>query len=94
MMLTSQSFSKLAQRISKAATDLCNGKLVLTHEGGYAPHMVPFHCLAVLEELSGNCTDVIDPYSFSAEVALKQKLLPHQDEAVGNAETLLNFLPV
>ena len=94
MMLTSQSFSKLAQRISKAATDLCNGKLVLTHEGGYAPHMVPFHCLAVLEELSGNRTDVIDPYSFSAEVALKQKLLPHQDEAVGSAETLLNMLPV
>ena len=93
MMLTSESFRKLAQRIKIAATDLCDGKLILTHEGGYAPHMVPFHCLAVLEELSGNRTEVVDPYGFVAEAVSLQKILPHESDAVERAEALINQLP-
>ena len=93
MMLTSESFRKLAQRIHSAAVELCDGKLVLTHEGGYAPHMVPFHCLAVLEQLSGTRTEVVDPYSFVAEAASAQAILPHQDRAVVRAESIISKVP-
>ena len=61
-MLTSHSFRLLAARIKAASQSICDGKIVMTHEGGYSPHSVPFHCLAVLEELSRVQTDVVDPY--------------------------------
>ena len=93
MMLTSESFRQLAARIQSAAAELCDGKLVLTHEGGYAPHTVPFHCLAVLEQLSEIRTEVVDPYDHVAESAAKQKLLPHQEQAVARAELLISELP-
>ena len=93
MMLTSESFRKLAARIQSAAVELCDGKLVLTHEGGYAPHTVPFHCLAVLEQLSGTRTEVVDPYCHVAESEFSQNLLPHQEHAVARAERLISELP-
>ena len=92
MMLTSESFRKLGERIKGAAEQLCNGRLVLTHEGGYAPHMVPFHCLAVLEQLSDYRTEVVDPYSHVSVAASAQTILPHQDEAVSRSESLLASL--
>ena len=44
------------------AAELCNGRLVLCHEGGYSTTYVPFCGLAVLEQLSGIRTPVSDPY--------------------------------
>ena len=92
MMLTSHSFRRLAARIVDAAAQSCDGKLVLTHEGGYAPHAVPFHCLAVIEQISGIRTEVIDPYSPPDEAPV-EPLLAHQDAAIGEAEALLARLP-
>ena len=60
----------------------------MTHEGGYSPHSVPFHCLAVLEELSGIQTDVLDPYLQPLQKST-DKLLPHQADAVSRAEKVL-----
>ena len=37
------------------------GKLLCVHEGGYSELMVPFCGLAIVEVLSGQKTDVIDP---------------------------------
>ena len=88
MMLTSQSFRQLAARITSAAKALCGGKLIMTHEGGYSPHSVPFHCLAVLEELSGIQTEVKDPY-FQPAMQKSDTLLPHQAEAISLAENVV-----
>ena len=60
----------------------------MTHEGGYSPHSVPFHCLAVLEELSGVQTDVVDPYLQPSQNKT-DKLLPHQADAISRAEDVL-----
>jgi len=92
MLLTSHSFRKLTQRILAAAVKLCGGKLVMTHEGGYSPHSVPFHCLAVLETLSGIRTEVVDPYSPSI-IENNEPPLVHQIEAIDRATTLLNQVP-
>lgn len=93
MMLTSHSFRKLTRRIMAAADELCGGKLVMTHEGGYSPHTVPFHCLAVLEEMAGFRTEVIDPYS-PPDTGEPGEPLAHQAEAIGRAAGLVDRIPV
>jgi len=92
MMLTSHSFRKFTRRIMAVADMVCDGKLMMTHEGGYSPHSVPFYCLAVLEELSGVRTEVVDPYS-PPEPQDPEQPLPHQTEAITNAEKLLSEIP-
>lgn len=61
MQLHSESFREMTQLVLKAADELCDGKLVLIHEGGYSEAYVPFCGLAVIEEMSGVRTKVTDP---------------------------------
>ncbi|MGF6093918.1 class II histone deacetylase [Pseudomonas sp. 18175] len=61
MLLHSDSYRALTQLVKDAAARLCDGRLVLVHEGGYAEAYVPFCGLATLEALSGRRTAVIDP---------------------------------
>ncbi|WP_029042429.1 class II histone deacetylase [Cucumibacter marinus] len=61
MLLHSDSFREMTRLIKAAADDLCYGRLVLMHEGGYSDAYVPFCGLAVIEELSGHRTEVEDP---------------------------------
>jgi hypothetical protein len=44
-----------------AAARHCGGKLLFFHEGGYSAYYVPFCGLAVVEELAGVTTKVVDP---------------------------------
>ena len=53
MMLTSESFRRMTLALMAAAEELCGGRIIMLHEGGYAPHIVPFMALAVFEALSG-----------------------------------------
>lgn len=62
MLLTSDDFRRLTRMCREAAEELCAGRLVLCHEGGYAPLYVPFCGLAVIEELAGCLTGVHDPF--------------------------------
>jgi acetoin utilization deacetylase AcuC-like enzyme len=61
MLLHSDTFRTMTARVREAAEQLCNGRLVMVHEGGYAEAYVPFCGLAVLEEMSGIRTAVEDP---------------------------------
>lgn len=61
-MLHAGSFRELTRLVSQAADDLCDGRLVVVHEGGYAESAVPFCGLAIIETLSGVRTDVVDPF--------------------------------
>lgn len=47
--------------LKAAAAKHCGGKLLFYHEGGYSAYYVPFCGLAVIEELSGVTTKVVDP---------------------------------
>ena len=89
MMLTSHSFRRLTARIMEVADKFCDGKLVLTHEGGYSPHTVPFHCLAVIEQLSGITSEVVDPYSPPVTPELNEPLQDHQEAAITMAENVI-----
>jgi acetoin utilization deacetylase AcuC-like enzyme len=61
MLLHSDSYRQLTGMMKEAAARLCGGRLVVVHEGGYAESYVPFCGLALLEALSGERTDVVDP---------------------------------
>lgn len=61
MLLHSDSFRSMTRLLRQTAEHLCQGRLVLVHEGGYSEAYVPFCGLAVIEELAGIRTAVSDP---------------------------------
>lgn len=61
MLATADTFRQLTTKIMTAARHICDGKLVLVHEGGYSEVYVPFCGHAVLEELSGSPITAADP---------------------------------
>ena len=63
------------------------------HEGGYSRWTVPFYGLAVVEELSGIKTDIVDPYlGYNAAVG-SPGLLPHQAAAIDAAAANVGRVP-
>ena len=67
MQLHSESYREMTRLVMSAADELCDGRLVVVHEGGYSESYVPFCGLAIVEELSGHKTEVLDPF----EAAIK-----------------------
>ncbi|WP_299351910.1 class II histone deacetylase [uncultured Shimia sp.] len=61
MLATAETFRVMTCQVMQAAEALCDGKLVLVHEGGYSEAYVPFCGHAVMEELSGSQIHVPDP---------------------------------
>lgn len=61
MLATSDTFRHMTAKTKAAADHLCDGKLVLVHEGGYSEVHVPFCAHAVLEALSGSQISAPDP---------------------------------
>ncbi len=61
MLATAETFRLMTRQMMAAAKELCAGRLVLVHEGGYSETYVPFCGHAVIEELSGSAIRVPDP---------------------------------
>ena len=61
MLAHAETFRAMTKQIKSLADELCQGRLICVHEGGYSELMVPFCGLAIVEELSGQKTQVIDP---------------------------------
>jgi acetoin utilization deacetylase AcuC-like enzyme len=57
-LLYSDSYRELTRLVMDVAGECCDGRLVMSHEGGYSPSVVPFCGLAVLEQMSGIRTAV------------------------------------
>ncbi|CAA9322673.1 MAG: Deacetylases, including yeast histone deacetylase and acetoin utilization protein [uncultured Nocardioidaceae bacterium] len=81
MMLSAGDFGELTRRVRVLAEELCGGRLVLSHEGGYSELHVPFCGTRVLEELSGASTGIDDPFAWVEDHG-GQELQPHQAAAV------------
>lgn len=52
-MVTSEGFRTLTAMLMDVAASVCDGRIAMSHEGGYSAQYVPFCGLAVLEQLSG-----------------------------------------
>jgi len=63
MMLLSNHFHHMAVELVKVAGSLCDGRLLISHEGGYSAGYVPFCGIAIMEALSGLESGVKDPFA-------------------------------
>jgi acetoin utilization deacetylase AcuC-like enzyme len=82
MLLHSESYRLLTRRLVDTANQLCAGRLLACHEGGYSTAYAPFCTLAVIEELAGIATDVEDPFLDELSQMDGQALQPHQSAAL------------
>ena len=89
MMMHSDGYRQLTRLLLDVADEVCDGRLVVEHEGGYSSAYVPFCGLAVVEELSGIRTGTEDPFLQIWQNVGGQELQPHQDAAIEAAEANL-----
>jgi acetoin utilization deacetylase AcuC-like enzyme len=89
MMMSAQGYRDLTRLLMKAAADLCKGRIVMTHEGGYSEMYVPYCGLAVLEELSGHGTHVEDPWGAMIAQWGGMEAQPHQLAVIDMAAELV-----
>jgi acetoin utilization deacetylase AcuC-like enzyme len=62
MLAHSDTYRAMTERLIQAADTLCQGRLVMVHEGGYSEVYVPFCGQAIMETLAATRTQVIDPF--------------------------------
>ena len=91
-MMTSEAYSALTGKLMEVADEVCDGRLVLCHEGGYSGHTVPFFGLAVMERLSGISAGVEDPFEPLLAGLGGHPLQPHQEAVIRQVEPLLQRL--
>ena len=93
MMLTPRGYGQLTQQLLDAAGRLCEGRLVVEHEGGYAEELVPFCALAIVEKLSGIVTEAQNTIlQMFPEGFAYHELQAHQEAAVARSAALLDRL--
>ncbi len=63
MLATSETFACLTRQARALAEELCAGRLVLAHEGGYHEVHVPFCGHAAIRALSGGAAEAPDPFA-------------------------------
>ena len=68
MLATADTFRQMTLKLKQAAGRLCDGRLVLVHEGGYSEVYVPFCGHATLEALSGSRVTAPDPLADTLRV--------------------------
>jgi len=61
MLLHSESYRYLTTRVMALADRLCDGRVAVIQEGGYAESYVPFCVHAMVETLAGEAMGVVDP---------------------------------
>ena len=90
MMVSSDGFRQMTRMLMKAADDLCGGRLIMSHEGGYSAMHAPYCGLAVLEEMSGRNTAIEDPWKPLMANWGQQDVQPHQQAAISAAAKLVH----
>ena len=67
MLATAETFRAMTERVMSLAQILCDGKLLMVHEGGYSETYVPFCGHAVLAEMAGSAIAAPDPFKETFE---------------------------
>lgn len=89
LALNTSTYRWMTERLMESAARHCRGRVAMLHEGGYALHMVPFLVLAVIEQLSGIRTDVVDPFDALIGGWPYQELQAHQEEVIARADDVV-----
>jgi acetoin utilization deacetylase AcuC-like enzyme len=78
MLLDGVAFRWMTDAVMDMAQRHSQGRLVMTHEGGYCPVSVPFWGLAVLEQLSGCTSQATCPFTPQHDLMPGQQLQSYQ----------------
>jgi acetoin utilization deacetylase AcuC-like enzyme len=92
MLLTSTIYRRLTETMLGLAAELCGGRLLLSHEGGYSAAYVPYCGLAVMEALSGVKSSIDDVFAATVDVVGGHELYPHQEAVIDAAAELARAL--
>ena len=93
MQMHSDGYRELTALIMGAADRLCDGRLVVEHEGGYSSAYVPFCGLAIVEQLSGLSSGVEDPMLEFIRAQGGDELSAAEDAAIALCEPLVARVP-
>ncbi|MFU8824460.1 class II histone deacetylase [Yoonia sp.] len=63
MLATAETFRAMTAQVMALTQDICDGRLVMVHEGGYSESYVPFCGHAVLQEMSASRITAPDPFA-------------------------------
>ncbi|WP_411890019.1 class II histone deacetylase [Yoonia sp. SDW83-1] len=63
MLATAETFGAMTRQVMDLAAEICDGKLLMVHEGGYSETYVPFCGHRVLEVMSGSAITAPDPFA-------------------------------
>jgi len=92
MIVTANGYREMTKRLIAVAREVCNGRIVMTHEGGYSPTYVPFCGLAVIETLAGVKTNMNDILAEFWDNLPDQKLHSWQDSIIRDILKDIHFL--
>ena len=90
MMLHTDGYRELTKMLIDIANELCEGRLLMCHEGGYSRAYTPFCGLAVTETLTGLRSDVEDPFLEVASAMGGQDIQPHQQQVIALAKDVVD----
>ena len=93
MLCSAETFRAMTEHMMTAADQLCGGRLVACHEGGYAPTHTPFCTLAIIETLAGHRTGIVDPLAERLANSPGHKLLPTEQTVIQRVAELVSAVP-
>ncbi|MBN8866357.1 MAG: class II histone deacetylase [Solirubrobacterales bacterium] len=93
LMVHSDGFREMTARVRDCAERICDGRMVMFHEGGYSKAYVPFCGLATIEALSGIESGVTDPFLAGYAGFPYQELQDLQDAVITRSEGQLEAIP-
>jgi acetoin utilization deacetylase AcuC-like enzyme len=82
MLLDGVAFRWMTDAVLAMARKHAQGRVVMTHEGGYCPVSVPFWGMSVLEQMTGLKTEVVCPFTGQHDQMPAQKLQTEQARLV------------
>ncbi|MBT8460273.1 MAG: class II histone deacetylase, partial [Boseongicola sp.] len=91
MLCSVDTFRHMTRRVVDLANQICAGRLVMAHEGGYSETYVPFCGHATLQEMSGSKIDAPDP--FAAALKIRQPGKAFERFASGLIAEMADALP-
>jgi acetoin utilization deacetylase AcuC-like enzyme len=91
MQVTPTGYRAMTQELMAIADEVCDGKIVMTHEGGYSPFYVPYCGLAVLETLSGVKTGIADAITPTWDELPGQECQPEQLARINQVVSAFNL---
>ena len=93
MTVTAGGYGRMATALRDLADELCDGRLVFSHEGGYSAEHVPYCGLAVFEALTGVPSGFDDPWQVLIPYPHQEQPRPDLLVPVHHAAALVADVP-